>query len=126
MIRIYRVFAAKAVMVVALGMLALLAGGGAAHAGAAPWADVPRMSIEQAKIQPDETRVVVEGVLRPLAKHEEYELQDAGETVRVDIDDKYWQGKKPATGQRVRIYGVVDIEKKGLEIDAKKVEILTP
>ncbi|SHN60469.1 NirD/YgiW/YdeI family stress tolerance protein [Desulfovibrio litoralis] len=89
------------------------------------WSNIQTSTIAQALTLPDDTRVILEGTITSLNRHERYELRDATGTVVVDIDDDLWRGQRFVSGQKVRIFGEVDVKSNRIEIDASRVEVVS-
>lgn len=89
-------------------------------------ASVPaKVTVAQAKELPDDSQVILEGILVKKLGHENYEFKDDSGTISVEIDDDDWHGQLVNAGQKVRLVGEVDTHRiKPTDIDVKKVEVL--
>ena len=72
-----------------------------------------------------DAKVILEGNLVRVLEKDRYEFRDATGTMNVEIDKKYLPTAKFDAKTKVRITGEVGHDKSGIEISAKKVEILS-
>ena len=57
-------------------------------------------------------------------REEYFTFRDASGEVRVEIDEKLWQGRKVGPETRVRLVGEVERSIKGRYVDVKSLEVL--
>ena len=70
----------------------------------------------------DDQFVVLQGkIVKQLSKND-YLFQDESGEVRVEIDRRAWRGLDVSPNDEIKIYGEVDIERQGLEIDVDRIE----
>lgn len=82
-------------------------------------------TVKQAQSAADDTPAVLEGTLTKRLRGEHYEFKDATGSILVEIDNDDWPaGASVSENTRVRLTGEVDHERKGIEIDVDRVEIL--
>ena len=79
----------------------------------------PIMTVKQALVAKDDTKVQVKGYVVKSIGDEKYQFRDATGSMTVDIDDDLWQGKPIAANTPVTLIGEVDIDYK----PTKRVEI---
>lgn len=82
------------------------------------------ISVAQAKMRRDDTKVVLEGNIVRQVGNELYEFRDNSGSVYVDIDDGYWSGQSVSPNDKVRIEGDVDKDWNSVEIDVKKIILM--
>lgn len=89
----------------------------------APSAQVTTVKV--AKEAADDTPAVLEGSIVKRLHGEHYEFKDATGSMQVEIDHEDWpQGVDVSEKTKVRLTGEVDHERKGVEIDVDRVEVL--
>jgi len=82
-------------------------------------------TVKDAKAAHDDTPAVLEGTIAKRLHGEHYEFKDATGSMQVEIDNKDWPaGASVSENTRVRLTGEVDHERKGIEIDVERVEVL--
>lgn len=82
-------------------------------------------SVKAAKEAADDTPAVLEGSIVKRLHGEHYEFKDATGSMQVEIDHDDWpQGVDVSEKTRVRLTGEVDHERKGVEIDVDRVEVI--
>ncbi|CDF86884.1 hypothetical protein PKB_5574 [Pseudomonas knackmussii B13] len=82
-------------------------------------------TVKAAKEAADDTPAVLEGTIIKRLHGEHYEFKDATGSMQVEIDHEDWpQGVDVSEKTKVRLTGEVDHERKGVEIDVDRVEVL--
>lgn len=82
-------------------------------------------TVKAAKEAADDTPAVLEGSIVKRLHGEHYEFKDATGSMQVEIDHEDWpQGVDVSEKTKVRLTGEVDHERKGVEIDVDRVEVL--
>lgn len=82
------------------------------------------VTVAEAKKMKDDTDVVLEGNIVKQIGREKYTFKDKSGSITVEIDDKDWKGLEVGENDRVRIYGEVEKEKSGTEIDVDRIELV--
>ncbi|MOA32658.1 Bacterial OB fold (BOF) protein [compost metagenome] len=72
----------------------------------------------------DDTPVVLEGKITKRIKGDIYEFQDATGSMKVEIDDEDWPAADINHITRVKLFGEVDRDLIGREIDVERVELI--
>ena len=83
--------------------------------------NMPISTITQVLVMEDDMPVKVEGKLTKQVKGNKYQLEDPSGMIMVEIDEEDWNGNTITEQDMVIIYGEVDKDKNGTEIDAKSV-----
>ncbi|MEL7940500.1 MULTISPECIES: NirD/YgiW/YdeI family stress tolerance protein [Pseudomonas] len=92
---------------------------------AKPAASGPVNTVKAAQAAADDTPAVLEGVITKRLHGEHYEFKDATGSMQVEIDHDDWpQGVDISDKTKVRLTGEVDHERKGVEIDVDRVDVL--
>jgi uncharacterized protein (TIGR00156 family) len=107
-------------LMLAFGLASELAAQGYTGPGGGGSAEAP-ISIKQAKTLPDDTFVVVEGKIERAVGKDRYVLNDGTDTVNVEIDKKLWYNFTVGPDDVVIIYGEIDRNWNGIEIEAKRI-----
>lgn len=98
-------------------------GPGSEAAKPAPGAQVT--TVKAAKGAADDTPAVLEGSIVKRLHGEHYQFMDATGSMQVEIDHDDWpQGVDVSEKTKVRLTGEVDHERKGVEVDVDRVEVL--
>ena len=108
-------------------LLALLSGIQSAHAmskhqGGYQNTSIPSATIAEVMMMEDDMPVKVEGKITKQVKGDKYQLEDPTGMSIVEIDEEDWGGNMITEQDVVIIYGEVDKDKNGTEIDAKSVK----
>lgn len=82
---------------------------------------MPVSTITEILVMEDDTPVKAEGKLTKQVKGDKYQLEDPTGMIIVEIDEEDWGGNVITEQDTVIIYGEVDKDKNGTEIDAKSV-----
>ncbi|MDR0965125.1 MAG: NirD/YgiW/YdeI family stress tolerance protein [Myxococcales bacterium] len=82
-------------------------------------------TISEAKKLPDDAWVVLRGKITRALGDEKYEFRDDTGTITVEIDQKVWRGLSVDEKILVEIQGEVDRDLMSVEIDVKKITILS-
>ena len=82
-------------------------------------------TVAQALQSRDDTPVVLEGHITNQIRHEYYNFRDATGTIILDIDDDVFWPARIAPTDKVRIYGKVDREITRVEIEVKRIELIS-
>ncbi len=72
----------------------------------------------------DDTWVMLEGYIDQRTGNDSYIFRDSTGTLKVDIDDKHWNGQTVTPKDKVRIEGEVDKDWNSVEVDVKNVTII--
>ncbi len=112
----------KCLMLVMLGYSTLvLAQGGYVNDSASAYVNqgtaVKLSTITQALSLPDDAKVRLQGKLVKQISKDKYQLQDNTGTVTVEIDQDKWRGQVVGPHDIVELYGEVDKDRRGIEID---------
>ncbi|AMO79315.1 MULTISPECIES: NirD/YgiW/YdeI family stress tolerance protein [Pseudomonas] len=92
---------------------------------AKPAATGPVNTVKAAQAAADDTPAVLEGVITKRLHGEHYEFKDATGSMQVEIDHEDWpQGVDVSDKTKVRLTGEVDHDRKGVEIDVDRVDVL--
>ena len=82
-------------------------------------------TVAQAKTLADDSYVTLEGTIVSQVNSDEYIFRDATGDIKVEIDEKDWNGVNVGPNDKIRIHGEVDKElMRDAEIDVKRVERL--
>lgn len=85
----------------------------------------PEATVAQARSAADGTYAVLEGrITKRLSHHEHYEFTDTTGSITVDIDDEDWPEQIVDENTKVRIYGEVDKDFSGTDIDVDYIVIV--
>ena len=79
----------------------------------------PMMTVKQALVAKDDTKVQLKGYIVKAVGDEKYQFRDSTGSITVDIDDELWRGKPIAANTPVTLIGEVDVDYK----PTKRVEI---
>lgn len=79
------------------------------------------VTVADAKNLADDTRIILRGTIVNSLGDEEYLFRDESGEIIVEIDRKVWQGLSVGENDRVEIYGEVDADRRGAEIDVKTI-----
>lgn len=91
-------------------------GGGYQHTA------MPTSTIAEVLVMEDDMPVKVSGKLTKQVKGDKYQLEDPSGVIIVEIESEDWNGNTITEQDTVIIYGEVDKDKDGTEIDAKMVQ----
>ncbi|MDR2900057.1 MAG: NirD/YgiW/YdeI family stress tolerance protein [Treponema sp.] len=78
----------------------------------------------EAKNLADDTRVTLQGTIVNSLGDEEYTFKDDSGEIVVEIDRRVWRGVSVGPNDRVEIYGEVDADRRGAEIDVRTISKL--
>lgn len=108
------------------GVSAVWAQGGFAKGGFdGPTVSVKSVTVEEAKVMPDESRVMLKGHIVSALGDEDYMFQDNSGTIKVEIDEDLWKGVTVKPEDNVEILGEVDRHlQKETSVDAEAVAIV--
>lgn len=81
-------------------------------------------TVADAKLQRDDTYVVLQGNILQRHGHDKYLFQDSTGTIIVDIDNHKWNGLTVTPNDKVEIRGEVDKDWNSTEIDVESIIIL--
>ena len=107
-------------LMLAFGLAGELAAQGYTGPGGGGSAEAP-ITIKQAKTLPDDALVVVEGKIERAVGNERYVLNDGTDTINVEIDKKLWYNFTAGPNDVVIIYGEIDRNWNGKEIEAHRI-----
>jgi uncharacterized protein (TIGR00156 family) len=93
-------------------------GPGAAYAKAV---QAPLVTVEAAKGLPDDTKVTLRGNITRALGGKKYMFRDATGEIVVEIGNKTWRGMSVGEQDLVEIFGEVDVERHGTEIEVKSI-----
>jgi uncharacterized protein (TIGR00156 family) len=79
------------------------------------------VTVAEAKSLADDTRVVLQGTVVNSLGDEEYTFKDESGEIVVEIDRRVWNGVSVGPNDRVEIYGEVDADRRGAEIDVRTI-----
>lgn len=80
------------------------------------------VTIAQAKSLADDSNVTVEGNILRQVDGDEYILKDATGEIKVEIDDRVWNGLSVTPQDKIRVFGELDRDTFHSDIDARSVE----
>ncbi|MDR2173916.1 MAG: NirD/YgiW/YdeI family stress tolerance protein [Burkholderiales bacterium] len=89
------------------------------------FADYALSTVAEAKAMRDDTKVMLRGQIIQHVDGNNYLLRDATDTIRVKIKDRKWQGQVVTPEDVVELYGEVDKDRKGVEIDVDRIAKIT-
>lgn len=116
--------AARALLAVLLTAAVTYAG---AQTGAAPAAGSVTTAAQAAQA-PDDTQVVLEGMLVRQIRGDRYEFRDASGAITVEIEDEDWPNRQPVLERRLRLRLHGEVERKRIrriiEVEVNRVELL--
>lgn len=92
------------------------------HQGGYQNTSTPTVTIAEVMMMEDDMPVKVEGKITKQVKGDKYQLEDPTGMIMVEIDEEDWGGNMITEQDMVIIYGEVDKDKNGTEIDAKSVK----
>ncbi len=70
---------------------------------------------------PDDTQVILVGKLESHLKGDKYHFNDGTATIVVEIDDDEWNGLTVGPEEVVEIFGEIDKDFNGYEVEVKKI-----
>lgn len=82
------------------------------------------VTIKQAEEMKDDSWVTVRGQLEKQVGDEDYLFRDQTGTMKVEIDDKRWNGVTVSPTDRVELTGELDKDFNSIELDVKQVKKL--
>lgn len=97
----------------------------AEHAAVNHTAFAKAVTVKQALLLKDDSKVELKGQIVKALGDEKYQFRDSTGSITVEIDDKLWQGKKVSAKTQVTITGEIDIDYKpmkqvSIDVDAVK------
>lgn len=72
----------------------------------------------------DDARVTLQGTIVRAVGREKYVFQDASGEINLEIDRRVWGALSVGENDRVEIYGEVDVDRRGVEIDVRTIKKL--
>jgi uncharacterized protein (TIGR00156 family) len=96
----------------------------AASGYAGPGASASITTVSAALAAPDDTPVVLQGVIVKKIKHDRYEFRDTTGSITVEIDDEHWPQQRISEHTQVKLIGEVEHDLLGREIDVKQVQLV--
>ena len=85
----------------------------------------PVSTVEQVQKMPDDTNILLEGMIVEQIGRNAYTFKDNTGTIPVEIEMDEWNGFEVSDTTPVRIYGEIDVEGMGArQIDVQSVSIL--
>jgi uncharacterized protein (TIGR00156 family) len=82
------------------------------------------VTVADAKALPDDTSVILQGTIVDSLGDEEYTFRDESGDIVIEIDRRVWNGLSVGANERVEIYGEVDADRRGAEIDVRTINKL--
>jgi uncharacterized protein (TIGR00156 family) len=79
------------------------------------------VTIAEAKAFPDDTSVILQGTIVDSLGDEEYTFKDESGEIVIEIDRRVWNGLSVSASDLVEIYGEVDADRRGAEIDVRTI-----
>lgn len=79
------------------------------------------VTVKQAEEMKDDSWVTVRGQLEKQVGDEDYLFRDQTGTMKVEIDDKRWNGVTVSPSDRVELTGELDKDFNSIELDVKQV-----
>lgn len=98
-------------------------GGGYTGPGSTP-NTTALITVAAAKDLRDDARVTLQGTVVSQLSREKYIFRDSSGEITVEIDRRVWGGLTIGENDRVEIYGEVDRERRGTEIDVRTIKKL--
>ena len=109
-------------MVSGFAFLSVANAGKHSKAGGYQNSTMPTSTVAEVLVMEDDMPVKVSGKLTKQVKGNKYQLEDPSGMIIVEIDEEDWDGNIITEQDMVIIYGEVDKDKNGTEIDAKSVK----
>ena len=81
-------------------------------------------TVEQVKNMRDDSIVALRGRIVQRINHDHYVFQDGTGTIKIEIEDKRWQGLQVGPDDIVEIYG--ELDKNWLEVEVEVKHIFKP
>lgn len=82
------------------------------------------VTVKQAESMKDDSWVTLRGQLEKQTGHEDYLFRDQSGTMKVEIDDKRWNGQSVSPKDQVELSGELDKDSNSIELDVKQVRKL--
>ena len=83
--------------------------------------DASLVTVKQAQELKDDAWVTLRGNIEKRVGDEDYQFRDATGTLRVEIDDKRWDGQTIGPQDKVELQGKLDKDFNSVELDVKRV-----
>ena len=78
-------------------------------------------TIEQVKNMRDDSIVALRGRIEQRINHDHYMFRDETGTIKIEIDDRRWQGLQVGPDDTVEIHGELDKDWLEIEIEVKRI-----
>lgn len=82
------------------------------------------LSVEQAKIQREDTKVTMQGNIEKHLRKDHYLFRDETGSITVEIDDDIWQGLVVTPKDTVRVMGEVDQDFNSIKVEIDHIEVV--
>lgn len=79
------------------------------------------VTVKQAQDMKDDSWITLRGNIEKRVGNEDYIFRDATGTMKVEIDDKRWNGLTVAPGDKVEIQGELDKDFNSVDLDVKQI-----
>lgn len=79
------------------------------------------VTVKQAQDIKDDSWVILRGNIVERVGEDDYTFRDATGSLKVEIDNKHWNGQNVAPGDKVEIQGELDKDFNNVEMDVKQV-----
>jgi len=80
-----------------------------------------RVSVAEALKLPDDADVSLSGRIEKQVGHEKYQFSDSTGVIILDIADKRWRGLKVGPEDLVSVFGEIDRNSQGVEVEVKRI-----
>jgi len=88
--------------------------------------DLRLVTAAEAAELPDDTQVKMQGFIVRSLGDEKYEFKDDSGTLTVEIDDDDWRGLEVTPEDQVELWGEIEQERSGTELEAEAIRRVGP